>query len=335
LTCKLCPNQHVLPFTAGAQDSLVIGLIGAKSSGKTHFIASLIQRLSGQTGSDLRAALLPASDETEERYRREFYEPLFQKRLELPLTVGAPPPLIYDWKVDGALWRDRPSPRAGRPRAVTLALYDTAGENLESSESVRQMLDYLRVASGIIFLVDPLQVPEVRDKLSTLGAFKIPEPDPKAEPQAILSRVLQLLQDGKVLAESAPLDTPVAVALTKCDVLRDAGLIDSKAGFIEPNRLWSTNARHVGRYDWELHDDMAGMMGEFVRRWKPALYENISGRFSSCAFFGTSATGCPSDVRTRRFRFVSPWRVEDPLLWLLAQLEVIPSRKRGEKEGRS
>jgi GTPase SAR1 family protein len=332
---KLCPSRHVLPFTAGAQDSLVIGLIGAKSSGKTHFISALVERLSGRAGADLRAALLPASGETEERYRQEFYKPLFEDRLELPLTVGVPPPLIYDWRVDGALWSDPSKPGPERPRAVTLALYDTAGENLESAEVARQMLDYLRVASGIVFLVDPLQVPEVRDKLSALGVMAAPDLDPKAEPHAILARVLHLLQDGNVLRESAPLDTPVAVVLTKCDLLRDAGLIDRDAGFIEPNRLWSENARHVGWFDWDLHEDTAGMMSELVRRWEPSLYENVSRRFSRRAFFGASATGCSSDKRTGRFHFVSPWRVEDPLLWLLAELEVIPSKKPDRAERRS
>jgi hypothetical protein len=310
LTRKLCPNRHALPFTAGAQGSLVIGLIGAKFSGKSHYIAALVKRLEEQVGSDLRAALLPVTEETQERYRRELYEPLFGQGLQLPVTVGTPPPLVYDLTLDGGLWGE------SRPRAITLALYDTAGESLDDQETVERMLRYLRIASGVIFLIDPLQVPAVRD---ALPSHLHPPQDGVADPNAILSRVLQVLEDGRVVAQAGSLSTPVAVALTKCDVLRDAGLI-------EENRLWSTDARHIGYFDREAHADMTGMMAERVQAWSPAAYHTVTRRFTRHAFFGVSATGCAPDPVTRRFRHISPWRVEDPLLWLLAELGVLPVR---------
>ncbi len=312
LTRKLCPNhQHVLPFTAGAQTSLVIGLIGAKFSGKSHYIASLIKRLESQVGSDLQAGLLPVTDETQERYQRDFYKPLFGNGLELPVTVGAPSPLIYDLTIDGRLFGEK------RNRAVTLAFYDTAGENLQDANIARQMVQYLKVASGIMFLVDPLQVQEVREQLP--ASVQPPMLDQEAAPNQIIANVLQLLENGEVVKANTPLSIPVAVALTKCDVLRDAGLIDA-------NRLWSTDKRHIGYFDAEAHQDMVGMMGEYFQRWDPGAYSNIQQRFSRHAFFGVSATGCASDQATRRYKFISPWRVEDPLLWLLAELGVIPVR---------
>jgi hypothetical protein len=314
LTRKLCAKpdcRHDLPFTAGTQGSLVIGLIGAKFSGKSHYIASLVKRLEGQVGGDLQAALLPVTDKTHDRYQREFHEPLFGKHVELPTTVGQPEPLIYDLTLDGKLWGEK------RHRAVTLALYDTAGENFDKADMVRQMVQYLRVASGIIFLVDPLQVPEVREALPP--SIPLPDVDQMADPNVIVSRVLQELENGRVVAASGPLATPVAVVLTKCDVLRDAGLIDA-------NRLWSTDKRHVGYFDTEAHDDIVGMMGEYVQRWSPAAYHTVTQRFSRHAFFGVSATGCASDQTTRRYKYISPWRVEEPLLWLLAELGVIPAR---------
>jgi hypothetical protein len=310
LTRKLCPRRHPLPFTAGAQGNLVIGLIGAKFSGKSHYTAALVKRLEEQVGDDLRASLVPVTEETQERYRRELYEPLFGNSLELPVTVGTPPPLIYDLTLNGGLWGE------SRHRAVTLALYDTAGENLHNQETVERMLHYLRVASGVIFLIDPLQVPAVRD---ALPAHLHPSGDGMAEPNSILSRVLQVLEDGRVVSRTGPLATPVAVALTKCDVLRDAGLLAS-------NRLWSTDARHVGYFDREAHADMTGMMAEHVQTWSPAAYQTVIQRFSRHAFFGVSATGSAPDPVTRRFPHIAPWRVEDPLLWLLAELGVLPVR---------
>jgi hypothetical protein len=309
LPSKHCPKcDKGLPFTAGSQGSLVIGLIGAKFSGKSHYIAALIQRLEGQVGADLEASILPVTDETPRRYRQEFHDPLFKNHFELPLTVGTPDPLIYDLTLSGRLWSEETN------RAVTLALYDTAGENFNDPVTVRRMVRYLGVASGIMLLVDPLQLPAVREALP--GTTRLPDAE---DPNAIIGRVLKELENGRVLTQNAPLETPVAVVLTKADVLRDAGLI-------EANRLWSTDARHIGAFDTRLHEDISGMVGEYVQRWSPAVYNTVARRFMQHSFFAVSATGCASDTNTRRYRYIAPWRVEDPLLWLLAEMGVIPRR---------
>jgi hypothetical protein len=312
LTNKICPNcQKQLPFTAGGQASLVIGLIGAKFVGKSHYIAALIDRLATQVGGDLEAALIPTSEETAERYQREFHDPLFRNKLELPMTPGTPPPLIYDLRFSGSLWGE------DGWRSVTLAFYDTAGENFDKADKVREMVNYLRHASGVILLIDPLQVEAVRQALP--DNVRQPDADSMADPQQVVGRVYQELENGKVVVDNSPLGIPVAVVLTKCDVLKDAG-------FLDPNRLWNSDRRHRGYFDQEAHDDMVGMFGEYVRKWSPEVFHNVTQRFSRYAFFGVSSTGCASDTKTRRFKYISPWRVEDPLLWLLAELGVIPSR---------
>ncbi len=311
LTRKLCPrHKHHLPFTAGMQGSLVIGVIGAKFSGKSHYIASLVDQLSGQVGTDFQAGLMSVTDETAERYRREFHDPLFGQGFELPATSPNPPPLIYDLNLSGKLWEQKNN------RTVTLVLYDTAGEDLETPERVRQMVKYLGVASGIIFLVDPLQAPGVRDVFP--ADHRISPREFTAEPSMIISRVLKELENGKVLSRTGPLDTPVAVVLSKCDILKEAGLLEN-------NRLWNTDERHVGYFNREIHDDMAGMMAEAVQQWSLKAYNAVNARFSRHAFFGVSATGCASG-QDHRYKYIAPWRVADPLLWLLAQLGVIPSK---------
>ena len=109
---------------------------------------------------------------------------------------------------------------------------------------------------------------------------------------------------------------PLAVAITKCDLLADYGLI-------EPNRLWSTDRRHIRRFDTQLHEDMAGMWGEFMHKEALDVYTTVCRRFPNHAFFGLSATGCNAD-EMGCYPFVSPWRVENPPLWLLSKLGVLP-----------
>ncbi len=312
---KLCPrHEHSprdLPFSAGRQESLLIGLIGARSSGKTHYIASLINRLEKDTGEDFSASLMHSTDDTPDRYRREFEKPLFGERKQLQKTIAAQPsPLIYDLTFDGALWGEE------RNRAVTLTLYDTAGENLSHARSIEQFVQYIRVASGIIFLVDPLQIDTVRQ--SVPSTVPLPAFDEGNVPNQILGGVIKVMEGGGVLSKGGALDIPMAVVMTKCDVLGDANLLDR-------NRLWQTGFRHKNQFDRQAHDDMDGMMGEYMRQWSGTAYNTVRSRFSRHAFFGASATGCAHDTKTDQYPFVSPWRVEDPLLWILAELGVIPS----------
>ena len=192
------------------QKSLLIGLIGAASSGKSHYIASLVQRLQTQVGHDLAAAMIHCTDETPRRYKRDFYDFLFAGQREIPKTLGTPEPLVYDLSFDGGLWGK------SRNRTVTLALYDTAGENFHDPNKVRQTLQYLR-ASGVILLIDPLQIPAVQS--SVPSSVPLPPLDYEADPNRILGNIITVLQNGNVLVANSKLSIPVAVVLTKCDVL--------------------------------------------------------------------------------------------------------------------
>ena len=157
---KLCPGQrHELPYTAGTQDNLIIGLVGASASGKSHYICSLINRFEKQTGMDFNVAIVPVTAGTQVRYKKEFYDPLFMNKSELEKTVGEKPPLIYNLTFSGELWGER------HPRSITLALYDTAGDHFNDQKQVAQMVKYLGKASGVVFLVDPLQSVPVYETL--------------------------------------------------------------------------------------------------------------------------------------------------------------------------
>jgi GTPase SAR1 family protein len=311
LTRKMCPKcKHDLPWSAGTQPNLVLGLVGAKSSGKTHYVASLvIEGLERNLPSRFQASLMGLTTDTARR-RNEFYKQLFQRRVVIPLTVGTPPPLIYDLTINGALWRENVN------RSVALSLYDTAGENLNDPATANTMVQYLRVASGLVFIVDPLQSPDIRNALP--GAV-VPAYDPAATPDAILNQVLGMLAQRNVLRPGEKLPVPVAVVLSKCDVLRDYGLIDKDC-------LWNRNEHHVRFFNTMIHDDMNGTIAQVMRRYHTQAVQIIKNRFRRYAFFGVSATGCCPDANGR-YPKIAPWRLEDPLLWLLAELGVIPAKE--------
>jgi hypothetical protein len=309
---KICPNpicRGKLPYTAGEQEDLIIGLIGAKYSGKSHFVATLLERLEGPVGYAFGASLLHIDDETVTRRRQEFQEPL-RNGFELRVTDPYAPPLLYNLTIAQGNHEGN--------RSVTLAFCDTAGENFDTQDDVTQKTKYLSCAAGLIFLIDPLQTREVRQALPS--TVRLPPLEEMAEPNVILGRVIpELTKRGLInISKNRKLTTPVAVAFTKCDILRDAGLIDSHC-------LWNQDIHHEGYYDLSLHNDVNGMFSEYVRQWSPAAWNTISTHFADFAFFGLTATGCSSD-QNGRYPRIAPWRVEDPLLWLLYRLGVIPGR---------
>ena len=311
---KFCPEGHELPPNADLQETLIIGLIGAVASGKATYPAALVDRLNGEAGADIEALLVTVTDDTSQRYKKGFYDPLFTMKKTLPKTMGTPPPLIYDFKILG-------TPRGEEnERSVNLALYYTEGEYLYRVEAMQRSVRYLLRASGIMLLVDPLGIPEVSGALGkNPGRWHL-----GPTPNETIANVLRTLELAGVVEQNGPLCVPLAVVFTKCDVLRDAGII-------KEDQFWSTGERrHVGCFDMELHNETSNIMGECMRQWDGATYQTIRQRFPKHAFFGVSSTGCSPDT-TGRYPFISPWRVEEPLLWILAELGVVPIKDDDEQ----
>lgn len=302
-----CPKcQKVLPTAVGRDASLLIGIVGASQSGKTHYVTSLIEQLQELVGSRFRAGMIPLDDGTVRRFNRELKNPLFGAHTRLPVTVGAVPPLLYNLMFDGSLWGE------SKPRSVTLALYDTAGENMNDSEKVKELVTYLSVAAGIIFVVDPLQSLSLRQTLPQ--GTPLPDVNEESSPSAIVGRIKDMLKvkHGRFVA-------PVAFTMSKSDVLK-------KNKIIPPHSTWNSNRMHEAFFDEKLHGSMQQDISEVLKRYDLHTYNTFTQFFANHAFFGVSATGCSEDPTTGRYKSVSPWRVEDPLIWLLARLKVLPTK---------
>jgi hypothetical protein len=306
LNRKLCPKGHELPGTAGLQASLIVELAGRGEAGKSHYVAALVDHLHDRISPDFNGAMVFADDHTAHRYEHEYRKPLLEQHRQIPPT----PPhhasrLVYDLTVGG---RGEP----GEDRCAVNLVIDDIGGHCDSGQTAQE---HPAAASATIFLIDPLQIDAVRAEMPT---ELLPGKDSETEPQSILSRMLDVLPHGMLCADKR-ISMPFAVVLTKCDILRDHG-------FIPANRLWNTGFHHRGVYDRAAHEDMQGMWEELLMKWDPALCRLLAADFENYAFFGVSSTGCSVDPRTGMYPFIAPWRVEDPLLWILAELGVIPVR---------
>jgi GTPase SAR1 family protein len=299
---RVCPECHnPLPAAYGDTPGRIVALVGAKNAGKSTYIAVLLHELMNRVGTELDASLVACDDRTIDRYKRDFARPLFDERRLLPTTASAATsprePLVY------LLTRTRTG-RTGRERttALTLVLFDTAGEDLRSRDVTDLHLRYLEAADAIIFLVDPHELPG--------GA------DPDSDPIDVIARVTELVQARR--GTRGRLEVPAAVALTKIDALRPAVTRQSVLQRIRerPGALDLDDREAVHEQVRALlHDRQAGQLD---------LY--LSQRYAEYALFGLSALGgVPSDGRVGTGG-VRPHRVEDPLLWLLYRFGMLDGR---------
>jgi GTPase SAR1 family protein len=314
-TKRVCPECHNdLP---GGYDSIsgrVIALVGPKTSGKSTYVTVLIRELRERVGEYFGAAVNPMDDRTTERYEKAHTE-LFKEGHLPPMTPPSALDLTYPqlYKIT--------VPRRGifgaKSLSSALVFFDTAGEDLKSADSTARNVSYLAQADGIILMVDPLQFPAVRDALSG-SADNMPRPGTR--PDRIVAIIGQLIRDRRDQAGSEPISTPLAVTLSKIDMLWP---------LLDPGSRLTAPSGHRGYLDEEDQAETDDEVRALLQDWDSgALRRQAEADFAKHAFFGMSALGGapagPADIPTEG---IHPLRAEDPVLWLLSRFGLIPVRK--------
>ncbi|GGP68675.1 ATP-binding protein [Saccharothrix coeruleofusca] len=200
---RQCPNpsqdvaEHYLPATyAEYADPLVIGLVGAPFSGKTHLLTAMIRQVYRE-GLAAYGIDVSALDFRRHEYFRENYIKPFEKGGALPGTDTG----IIE-AADILLLRGPD----GQRRPVTF--FDVAGEDLESTEARNPATRFLLSANAVVFVhawEDPLETGESE-----------PESENKSFQLAVES--LRALPGGERV--------PAVIAMTKSDRLRYVPPVD-------------------------------------------------------------------------------------------------------------
>lgn len=298
---RVCPACHThLPGSYLDATSRIVALVGAKGAGKSTYIAVLVHELQNRVGAELDASLVECDDRTRRRYREEFHEPLFGSHRLLPITQSAASrlndPLIYTLTLGrfGPLRRENP--------ALTLVLFDNAGEDFTSDESVDRHLRYLGAADAVIFLVDAVDLPG-------------------DAPQDVISRVTEMLRTQHGIPAGRPLPVPVGVALTKIDAVTD------QLAPVSALRRPRPASGSFDRADREaVHEEVRALLDNWQSRGLDLFLEH---NFRAYNLFGLSALGNTPKGEVVDPRGIQPYRVEDPLLWLLHRFGMVPARRRG------
>ena len=324
LVCK-CPQGHDLPTLAHAKSDLMIGMIGARSSGKTHYITSALHELMGAPANKMDISLVPVNDTNDFRLqdKRILRD---RKEAEQTLPRGEVPRYGY-LTASSQLWGGAES------RSVLMSFRDIGGEVFDDPAAFSRYTPYLSICAGLILVVDPLQIPEINAYLKGNGHAECLANLPPiiATPSSILQGAFNgFSQDPKIsrsIFENGRLKVPLSIVLSKCDVLVEAGLLPDVV-----NSYWHRGEDHICGYHWPLHHEMTGMFTSFMQRYDPQACNLAREHFPHHAFFGVSATGCHSRIEhgatARTFPFIKPRRTLEPIWWQLARMKVIPSFER-------
>ncbi|MFO0572919.1 MAG: hypothetical protein U1A78_02890 [Polyangia bacterium] len=311
--CPFCHNE--LPRELGLSRSCSIALVGAKEVGKSHYIAVLIHQLRNRIGDRFQAAFSALDEQTRRRYSQDFESYVFQRRIVIPGTlsaraqIGVKYPLIYRFLLE------QRGLFVQRPLSTNLVFFDTAGEDLGHVDTMSTETRYVAQSQGIIFLLDPLQIPSIRDRMPA----SVPLPAGTVNPVEIVERVVDLIRGFRGLKPTQKIDTPVALAFSKIDAVRS---------LIDQNSPIHRVANHDGYFDQSDAEEMNESMRAHVHSWVgPAFDAAIRHNFKHFMYFGLSALGAGPDSDGRLQAGATPFRVEDPLLWVLHRHGIIPARR--------
>jgi hypothetical protein len=306
----VCPNCHSdLPQRFAEAPSRSMAMIGTKASGKSNFIAVVLHELEHRVGPRFKGSLMLLDDSSRTRVDKELMPRLYGQGLVLEASSSA----RTDARIREPLVARLTLGAAGNASQTNLVFFDSAGEDLESLDVLEREARYISQSDGLILLIDPLQIPAVRDDLA--GLVELP-PMP-VDAYKTLGRVAALLREARAIPAGQPIDVPLALAVSKFDAVRSL-LPDGHPVFSLP--------AHEGRFDPQVarsvsaavRSDLVGWLGE-------RLDSFVRHEFATVSYFGLSALG-DSPVEARLPNGVAPHRVEDPILWMLDAWDALPER---------
>ncbi|GCF08480.1 hypothetical protein KDI_20440 [Dictyobacter arantiisoli] len=174
---------------------------------------------------------------------------------------------------------------------------------------------YICGADGIIFLLDPLQMSGIRQRMNTA---QLPPLDTAAMPENIVRALRELYESVNHIPPKQKIKTPIAFTLAKTDLL--TSLID------DPGSPLLQSSNHLGKLELNelqsLHTDINHRLQEWLT---PNFCHTIETNFANYSYFGISSLGKQPDIRGH-IDNISPRRVEEPFLWLLYRNNLIKGK---------
>ena len=313
---KVCPVCHTkLPATFGQGRSPLIAMVGAKRTGKTVYLKVLSHQLRKKLGRRFSADVrLTGDSQFQADGRADFIDPageLFPDGKLYAQTAGTRTgrrePIVFAWR------QVQRRPAFSRYDTTYLSFYDTAGEDLNTEGSVGN-LRYLAAADALILLLDPFMIPQARDHV------RLPAIEQKADRAAavdVLGRVTDNLRATHKIGNRKNIPIPVAVAFAKIDAFFDV---------LGDHHPLVQRPKQSDHYDEALGQATHEHVRALLHQWEADdIDSHLTLNYKTFRYFAVSALGTEPDYDHDRVdeRGVQPFRVDEPLLWLLSRFGVV------------
>jgi len=315
LFCDVIKKEIPIEFLT--MKSLPIALLGAKASGKSNYIGVLIDEIRKKMSGHFNCSLsMTCSKESKEAYDELYYRPLFNEgRTARATDAGVEvPPLIFPLRFMDAKNRII--------KMAALTFYDTAGENLDDKNVMLTFNRYITNAHGIVLLLDPLQIPNIRKELLANGFNALPAQNTGI--YDVLDTIITVIR--RVTNNfRGQIQIPLALVFTKIDVLEQYNIFPKDFCLREESEHINRGA--FIRQDFE-HTNI--QIQDLIDNWLDADLIGHIKQFRQYSYFGVSSLGGnPTNNGTKiDSRGIRPRRVLDPLLWFLADNGYIKTLKR-------
>jgi hypothetical protein len=300
--------DKVLPSLAWRDDTFNIAIIGAKGSGKSHFMSVLLNQLRRETGSQFGLEVAFEDQEQRDYYNRNYWKPLYKDNQLLPRTKPhsqeKPAPFFIGIKS-----------LKDKKFNSTLVYYDFAGEDLLNEEIINQYYDYLPRADGIFMLID-----------------NIFSKDYDIEKR---NDAIDMFEGIKRYFETRP--PVIAIVMTKCDEYKDKVRMQGIENIVQNNEFRDIlginpegiagghkNERDINeriRKNISLSRQLIDAAPVSLSELKSRIV-NVSGRQEDTAFFTVSALNDAYDRENNELTAPpsNPIDIELPLKWMLDRL---------------
>ena len=312
----ICPHCHNrIPKHMVKEKGFIISIIGARSSGKTNYITTLINELIhyghclGNIGTVASAVANKPENNTQNRYEKDFFNIVYKNSKCPPQTDINDPrnriPLIYE------LGRSGKTP-------IYLVFYDTAGENFADPKNIASNVKFLNQSDAVIFLLDTFSVPYVHKKLQ--GPMGLTS-DIELRYDKIISNLITHFKEGDPTTRETHFRKPMALAFSKIDailthaeIFQDTSLsgmtIDRNSSFLDGNGVRLSDIDSVSE----------GIRGGLAAWGETNFINSMEANYKNVKYFGISALGGMPD-KSGCIQNLRPYRVLDPLIWILHQFK--------------
>jgi hypothetical protein len=308
-----------LPANFADSRSPLIGMVGGKDAGKTVYTTVLAHELRHNIRRRFAADIWFAGDQqggpgSVSEWLKAYEQSLFDKRTLFESTAsardGIKVPLVLQWRQP---WRGRLGGEVHR--TSTLSFYDAAGEDMTSQEFVNAQA-YLASADGLIVLLDPFKLPGAPDRIA------VPDSSRRdAEPPLIvLTRITELLRAHHGVRGKRKIPIPIAVVFSKIDAFYQ-WLGDGHPLLRQPDTGPFYDEENGRDTDEHLRALLTDLDADDVDGHLRSHYQNFR-------YFAVSSLGAEPDYdrKTIDRGGVRPFRVDEPLLWLLGHFKIIEKR---------